>query len=190
MKWFLGGLGVLVLAFAGWYFVLPAFNAVEVDDALPVMEFGGAETDAGRVVEEVVDNVSDGELGEIDADMVLEGSAPSPAAPAPQAEPAVRGPFPVVDTPTHPASGSVFVFESETGTIIRYENFETINGPSLHVYLAKDIDATEYVDLGPIRGTRGNINYKVPEGVDLSEYPIVMYWCVPFRVLFNYAEIR
>jgi hypothetical protein len=73
---------------------------------------------------------------------------------------------------------------------VRFENFKTINGPNVHVYLAKDTSGEEFIDLGAIRGTEGNINYTVPEGVDLSEYPIVMHWCVPFSVLFNYAEIQ
>lgn len=97
--------------------------------------------------------------------------------------------FPVVATALHPASGDVKVIETAEGTVIRFEDFETINGPNLHLYLAKDLDATEFVDLGPIRGTEGNINYLVPEGVDVSEYQYIMHWCVPFGVLFNYAEI-
>jgi len=97
----------------------------------------------------------------------------------------------IIDTSAHPASGTVRIL-TETGgsTIIRYEDFKTINGPNLHVYLAKDLDAEEFVDLGPIRGTEGNINYEVPEAIDISEYSYVMYWCVPFGVLFNYAEIN
>ena len=97
--------------------------------------------------------------------------------------------FPIVDTPTHPASGTVRVLEAEEGTVIRYEDFETINGPNLHVYLSKDLDADEFIDLGPIKGTKGNINYSVPEEINLNEYRYVMYWCVPFGVLFNYADL-
>jgi len=96
----------------------------------------------------------------------------------------------IMDTPGHSASGMVRLLTQEDGTtLIRYENFKTINGPNLHVYLAKDIEAKEFIDLGPIRGTEGNINYVVPENIDVSEYKYVMYWCVPFGVLFNYAEI-
>jgi hypothetical protein len=98
--------------------------------------------------------------------------------------------FPVMGTFGHPASGSVRIIENLEETIIRYEDFETINGPNLHLYLSRDIEGKDYIDLGPIRGTKGNINYTVPEGVDISEYRYVMYWCVPFAVLFNYAEIN
>ncbi|MFC1721203.1 DM13 domain-containing protein [Patescibacteria group bacterium] len=96
----------------------------------------------------------------------------------------------VMGTSGHPAEGTVRVVQTEEGQVIRYENFSTINGPQLHVYIAKDLEAKEFVDLGPIKGTQGNINYAVPDNVDLDEYKYVMYWCVPFGVLFNYAEVN
>jgi len=98
--------------------------------------------------------------------------------------------FPVMGTVGHSASGHVRLLNTAAGTVLRYENFSTINGPRLHLYLAKDLKAKEFIDLGPIKGTEGNINYTIPEGVDVSEYRYVMYWCVPFSVLFNYAEIN
>jgi len=96
----------------------------------------------------------------------------------------------VMGTLGHPAEGTVQVIQTAEGQIIRYEDFSTINGPKLHVYLSKDLKAEEFIDLGPIKGTHGNINYSVPEDVNLSEYRYVLYWCVPFSVLFNYAEVR
>ena len=98
--------------------------------------------------------------------------------------------FPIVGTPGHPANGEVKVIRDGSNQYVRFENFSTINGPNLHVYLAKDLGAKDFIDLGAIKGTDGNINYQVPSGVDLSEYTYIMHWCVPFRVLFNYAEIQ
>jgi hypothetical protein len=57
------------------------------------------------------------------------------------------------------------------------------------LYLANDLDAADHVDLGPIRGTSGNINYNVPADIDISDYRYVMYWCVTFGELLNYAEL-
>lgn len=98
------------------------------------------------------------------------------------------GPFKVTGTVGHPAEGNVFVYEGSGKRFVRFEDFSTINGPQLHVYLAKDIEAKDFIDLGPIRGTEGSINYELPEDVLLSEYPYVLHWCVPFGVLFNYAD--
>lgn len=95
----------------------------------------------------------------------------------------------VVDTPAHPASGFVRIIEADDKTYVRYENYKTINGPDIYVYLAKDLDAKEYVDLGKVRATEGNINYEVPEGVNVSDYQYVLTWCKQFGVLFNYADL-
>jgi hypothetical protein len=95
----------------------------------------------------------------------------------------------VTGTTGHPASGTARVVEADGKTYIRYENFKTINGPDLYVYLAKDLDATEFVDLGRLRATEGNVNYEVPVGVDVSQYRYVLVWCKAFSVLFNSADL-
>ena len=97
--------------------------------------------------------------------------------------------FPVLGTSGHSASGSVHIIDTKDGKVIRYENFKTINGPDLYIYLAKDLDAKEYVSLGTLRATEGNVNYEIPQGVKLAEYKYVMTWCKAFGVLFNYADI-
>ena len=102
---------------------------------------------------------------------------------------AMDGPYDVHETPTHPSSGTLSVYEGDGRRFMRFEDFETINGPQLHLYLAKDLDAKEYIDLGPIKGTEGNIIYELPEDVILGDYPYVLHWCVPFKVLFNYVYV-
>ena len=95
----------------------------------------------------------------------------------------------VVGTTGHPASGSVRVVTAENKRYIRYEDFSTINGPDIYVYLAKDLDAKEFVSLGKVKATSGNVNYEIPAGVDPSEYPYVLTWCKAFSVLFNHADL-
>lgn len=95
----------------------------------------------------------------------------------------------IVDTLTHPASGTVRVIDADNKKYIRYENFKTINGPDVYVYLAKDLDAKEYVNLGSLRATEGNINYEIPADINIADYRYVMVWCKAFGVLFNYADL-
>lgn len=95
----------------------------------------------------------------------------------------------IVDTPAHPASGVVRIVESDGKRYIRYENFKTLNGPDIFVYLANDLNAKDFVNLGRVKATEGNVNYEIPEGVDVSEYRYVMVWCKAFGVLFNYADL-
>lgn len=96
----------------------------------------------------------------------------------------------VIGTAGHPGSGTARVINTEEGDVIRYENFKTINGPDLFVYLAKDLDAKEFINLGELKATEGNVNYDVPKGVDVNDYKYVMVWCKQFDVLFNYAELK
>lgn len=96
---------------------------------------------------------------------------------------------PVVATTAHPASGRVRVVVADDTRYLRYENFKTINGPDLYVYLAKDLDAKEFVSLGLIKATEGNVNYEIPQGVDLGEYRYALVWCKAFGVLFNSADL-
>ena len=96
---------------------------------------------------------------------------------------------PITGTTGHPASGSARIVESGGKRYLRYENLQTINGPDLYVYLAKDVDAKEYISLGVIRATEGNVNYDIPAEVDLSTYRYALTWCKQFSVLFNYADL-
>jgi hypothetical protein len=89
----------------------------------------------------------------------------------------------------HEVEGKALVIESESRKILRFEDFETDNGPNLHIYLATDTNVDDYIDLGEIKATKGNVNYDIPEEVDLEKYDTVVVWCVPFRVLFSYAEL-
>ena len=148
-----------------WYALSPLLRTTVVDDALPtaIGEQSESPESSPTVAREPDSNRS--------AALVLSTA------------------FPVVDTPSHPASGTVRIVQGADETIVRYENYKTINGPDVRVYLAKDLEAKEYVDLGPLKGTEGNINYSVPKNVDVSEYRYVLTWCEDFAVLFNSAEI-
>ncbi len=95
----------------------------------------------------------------------------------------------VIGTAAHPASGTVSIVQADGKTYVRYENFKTINGPDIRIYLAKDTDAAEFIDLGQVRATEGNVNYGIPAGVDVSRYRYVLTWCEDFGVLFNYADL-
>ena len=96
----------------------------------------------------------------------------------------------VTGTSGHPASGTVKIVRIDGKTYLRYENFKTINGPDIYVYLAKNLDAKEYVSLGKVRATEGNINYEIPSNVNIADYPYALTWCKTFGVLFNSAKLN
>ena len=103
----------------------------------------------------------------------------------------ISAPLPIVDTPGHPATGNIRVISTEDTTIVRYEDYDGTNGPDLKIYLTNDLEeAGDFVSLGAARGNQGNINYTVPNDVDISDYQYVVTWCEAFGVLFDYAEIN
>ena len=90
----------------------------------------------------------------------------------------------------HDVEGRVVVYEINGKKTLRFENLDTVNGPDLFIYLATDNSAEDYVDLGRIKATKGNVNYDIPANVDLEKYDTVLVWCRAFRVLFSYAELN
>lgn len=98
----------------------------------------------------------------------------------------------------HAGHGLATIYELEDGShILRFEDFEVLNGPELHVYLtnvdpvpnAVGVDLSEYIDLGLLKGNIGDQNYEIPEGFDPEIYKSVVIWCEPFRVPFNAAPL-
>ena len=89
----------------------------------------------------------------------------------------------------HEVQGQAMIYEQDGSSTLRFENFETVNGPNLHIYLAADENAHDFVDLGPIKATKGNVNYSLPSDVDLTKYNQVIVFCVPFKVVFSLADL-
>ena len=90
----------------------------------------------------------------------------------------------------HETEGDAQIITLEDGSqYVRFENFKSTNGPDLYVYLATDDKATDFVNLGLLKGNIGNQNYEIPEGVDLSKYNKVLVWCKAFSILFGSAEL-
>ena len=89
----------------------------------------------------------------------------------------------------HKTQGTAKVIPTDSGSVLRLENFKTTNGPDLYVYLATDDKASEFVNLGRLKGSSGNQNYEIPSEVDLSKYNKVLIWCKAFSVLFGTAEL-
>lgn len=98
----------------------------------------------------------------------------------------------------HEGMGTASVYQLEDGSrVLRFENFEVLNGPELHVWLVPvdpvpntvGVEIADYVDLGPLKGNIGNQNYDIPESLLLDDFASVVIWCVPFRVPFNAAPL-
>ena len=94
--------------------------------------------------------------------------------------------------------GTATVYQLADGKrVLRLSDFETDNGPDLHVRLIAADDArdtasvakADFVELAKLRGNKGNQNYDVPADVDLSKYKVVSIWCNRFSVNFAAAPL-
>src|SRR6202044_790035 len=82
--------------------------------------------------------------------------------------------------------------------VLRFTNFDTSNGPDVHVYMvaaddAKDAATVEragFIDLGVIKGNVGDQNYALSSDLDLTKYRAVSVWCKRFNVNFGAAALR
>src|SRR5918911_597826 len=92
----------------------------------------------------------------------------------------------------HNVEGLAKVIPLDDGglTVLRLENFKSTNGPNVHLYLATDKTASNFIDLGRLKANNGNQNYNIPVGTDLAKYNMALIWCKDFSVLFGSAQLK
>ncbi|MBT8185016.1 MAG: DM13 domain-containing protein [Eudoraea sp.] len=88
----------------------------------------------------------------------------------------------------HPTSGLVTVNSERTSLFIK--DFRSDDGPILELYVANDIQATEYTTLGELQGLEGDFTYELPGGIDFETENYVLVWCVAFSVSFGHAILE
>jgi len=102
----------------------------------------------------------------------------------------------------HESSGTAKLIRLADGRVqLTLENLVTSDGPDLHVWLTDRpvvagnagwfvFDDGRYVELGPLKGNRGNQVYDVPAGTDLNGLVSVTIWCKRFSVSFGAATLN
>jgi electron transfer DM13 len=98
----------------------------------------------------------------------------------------------------HETKGLASIYRLADGKrTLRLTEFETSNGPDVHVYLTaaeveKGNDAIKdagFIDLGSMKGNKGDQNYDIPADADLNKYKNVTIWCARFGVNFAQAAL-
>jgi hypothetical protein len=189
--------GLLIVAAVAWYVISPAFIVVETDeaspleddtDAVPTTGPVDADTTPTPIIDDAMDDMTD-EDKEAFEQAVDQSAADSkemsqdmPMSPQllSRAEFMARA---------HDVAGNAQLIDTADGRVLRFEDFDTINGPNLHVYLASSLGDDDFIDLGPLPATKGSFNIDLDAQVDTDQYSKVLVWCVPFRVLFSYADL-
>ena len=98
----------------------------------------------------------------------------------------------------HETKGTATIFRFTDGRrTLRLTNFETSNGPDVHVYLVAAEDAKDdntvknagFIDVASLKGNVGDQNYDLPANADLTKYRAVTIWCKRFSVNFGTAPL-
>jgi len=98
----------------------------------------------------------------------------------------------------HDTKGTAAIYVLPDGKrVLRFTNFETSNGPDVHVFLGAATDANDsetvtkagYMELGSLKGNVGDQNYEIPAGINLADYHSVTIWCKRFGVNFGTAPL-
>jgi hypothetical protein len=97
----------------------------------------------------------------------------------------------------HETTGRALLVKLADGRVVlRFEDLDTLNGPDLRVYLSEvpaggDAHAygEDFVDLGQLKGNKGNQNYRVPKDVDVTRFESAVVWCRRFTVGFGVAPL-
>jgi hypothetical protein len=92
----------------------------------------------------------------------------------------------------HPTEGRAAVIETGDGTFLTLTDFVTDPGPDLKVYLVpKGTDIEDGVDLGALKGNKGDQQYEVPASFDDAdlEGASAVIWCRAFSVAFGSAVL-
>jgi hypothetical protein len=93
-------------------------------------------------------------------------------------------------------SGKAVLGKTPDGkNILRFEGFNSSNGPDLIIYLSKEANPTTSaqvkngVEIGLLKATQGNLNFELDSALDLSQYKSVVIYCRAFSVLFGVATL-
>ena len=118
-------------------------------------------------------------------------------------EPAPAGPVRVsggeFHAVVHPGTGDAVVYRQDDGSyVLRLENLDIFNGPDLYVYAVAANDANDsdtvlnsgFLNLGPLKGNRGNQTYELPADFDPEKHRSISVWCQRFSVNFATAPMR
>ena len=215
---------VIIVLVGGWYLVSPLFITTEVNEDFPLsdmsteafdeMEQAVAELDIELPELSDLQQMTADEINALEQDLVIaaqempeviteeampviETSTPTPAAPVANGPIVLRaGSFVDADS-FHTGSGNATIYELADGSsVLRFEDFETVNGPDLRVILTTSArpesrsDVQEgYIELAKLKGNKGNQNYEIPADVDLNQYNAVVVYCKPFHVIFTSATL-
>lgn len=95
-----------------------------------------------------------------------------------------------INGPYGTVSGDAKIFLQNNNYVLKFQGVNISNGPDLHVYLSKEIQPVNFIDLGRLQSTSGNQVYSISGSPDFTQYKYALVHCQRFNHLFGSAELR
>ena len=90
----------------------------------------------------------------------------------------------------HHAAGKV-TFTQEMGKdLLHFSDIKVDEVPDGHIYLAKNGDRTQGIDLGILKQFSGDVTFTLPAGTNLTSYDSVIIYCEKFNVEIGRAVLH
>ncbi|MFI6509896.1 DM13 domain-containing protein [Streptosporangium sp. NPDC050855] len=184
--------GVALYLFQPWRL----FTVVEVNEALPVAEAPSSPASPGASAS------PESEASPASPESPADGGTGEPTRPAETSSAPKSLATGTFVSHEHDTAGTAKVLELPDGRrILRIEDLNTSDGPDLRVWLSDqpvkqgragwfNLDDGRHLELGDLKGNRGNANYAIPAGADLDDLKSVTIWCKRFSVSFGAAALR
>jgi hypothetical protein len=93
-----------------------------------------------------------------------------------------NGPYGIV-------GGSAKIYKTGNKYELALENFSSSNGPDLKVYLSKEKQPVNFVNLGSLKSTAGNQLYPIPASINVKDYDFALIHCRQYNHLFGFASL-
>lgn len=91
---------------------------------------------------------------------------------------------------SYTVTGNVGVYQKDGKLVLALENFNSSNGPDLRVYLSKEMQPVNFIELGRLKSVQGNQLYDIPGTPDFGNYKFAVIHCQQFNRVFGYATIK
>jgi hypothetical protein len=93
-----------------------------------------------------------------------------------------------VDGPYGKVSGKAHIIQATDGKLqLQLEMLNSSNGPDLKVYLSKEIQPVNFIELGALKSVAGNQLYDIVGTPDFTSYKYALIHCKAFNHLFGSA---
>ncbi len=95
-----------------------------------------------------------------------------------------------ISAPGKSATGTALILLKNGVYSLALKNMNVSGGPDLRVYLSKQLQPVNFIDLGKLKSTNGDQVYQVANNPDFTTYKYALIFCQQFNVPFGSAELK